>query len=193
MEGDAQVCGRETQFEHFHNIRPILYSVGKKKTLLMAPMPRYIVAGCCNNPRHTVNRSDLYFKENMDIQLDSLRRNLKDHVFGLNKKNIKILDPNMDLRGLQPAEIWGSDPINITDLAANKVVGGLILVANNFGDISSNWRESGRGRGQCNRGGPPRTRNEDFNSNVGRPHGPKRSHGGRGHRGGHREYRARPF
>jgi hypothetical protein len=129
----------------------------------------------------------------MDIQLDSLRRNLKDHMFGLNKKNIKILDPNMDLRGLQPVEIWGSDPISITDLAANKIVDGLILVANNFGDISSNWRVSNRGRGRGNRGGPSRTRNDDSSNNVGRPHGPERSHGGRGHRGGHREYRARPY
>jgi hypothetical protein len=193
MVGDVQVCGRETQFVHFHNIRPILDAVGKKKTLLMAPMPRYIVAGCCNNPTHTVNRADLYFKENMEIQLDSLRRNLKDHVFGINKKNVKILDPNMDLRGLQPVEIWGSEPISITDLAANKIVDGMILVANNFGDISTNWRDSSRGRGRGNRGGPPRPRNEDNNNNVGRPHSPEHSHRGRGQRGGHREYRARPY
>jgi hypothetical protein len=194
MEGDVQVCGRETQYEHFHNIRPILDSVGKKKTLLMSPLPRYITAPCCNNPRHTTNRSDHLFKENMDIQLDSLRRNLRDHVFSLNKRNIKILDPNMDLRGLQPEETWGTDPINITDLAANKVVDGMILVANNFGDISNNWRESGRGRGRGNRGGPSRARFDDLNNRSGgRPQGPERSHGGRGHRGGHREHRARPY
>jgi hypothetical protein len=67
IEGEVQVCTRETQLEHFYTLRPLLDAVGKKKTLLMAPLPRYITSGCCTDRGHTTNRQDPYYKENMYI------------------------------------------------------------------------------------------------------------------------------
>jgi hypothetical protein len=65
IDGEVQVCPRDMQYEHFHALRPLLDVVGKKKNLLMAPMPRYLTAGFCNNRSHTTNREDQYFREDM--------------------------------------------------------------------------------------------------------------------------------
>jgi hypothetical protein len=70
-------------------------------------MPRYIVASCCANPRHAPNHADRYFQDDMSTQLDTFKRNLKDHIHSLQKKNIKVEDPNLDIRGMDPTDIWG--------------------------------------------------------------------------------------
>jgi hypothetical protein len=97
IEGEVQVASRETQLEHFYTLCPLLGAAGKKKTLLVAPLPRYITSGCCSDRGHTINRLDPYYRENMNMQLESLKRNLKDHVYNLNRRNIKVMDPMLDL------------------------------------------------------------------------------------------------
>jgi hypothetical protein len=169
--------------EHFHTIRLLLDAVGKKKTLLVAPLPRYFTAGCCSDRGHTINRMDPYFRENMNMQLESLKRNLKDHVYNLNRRNIKVMDPMLDLRGLDPSEVWGSNPIIPLDAAASKLVDGLMLMASHLVDSTHNMRGRGRGRGQF----------REYGNRGGRSHNPGSSSGGRGHRGGHSDYRARPY
>jgi hypothetical protein len=93
---------------------------------------------------------DSHFREDIGIQIESLKRNLKDHIFNLNKRNIKVLDPNLGLRGLEPSETWAADPVNILELVACKVVDGAILMASNFGNSNNNsgWRDNLRGRGR---------------------------------------------
>jgi hypothetical protein len=187
IEGEVQVATRETQLEHFYTIRPLLDAVGKKKTLLVAPLPRYITSGCCVDRRHTINRLDPYYRENMNMQLETLKRNLKDHVFNLNKRNIKVMDPMLDLRGLDPTEVWGPNPIIPLDEAASKLVDGLMLMASHLeGNSHANMRGRARGRGR----GQYR---EQHGNRGGRSHTPGSSSGGRGHRGGHSDYRARPY
>jgi hypothetical protein len=195
IDGEVQVCPRDMQYEHFHALRPLLDVVGKNKTLLMAPMPRYIMSGCCNNRRHTTNREDPYFKEDMYTQLEALKRNLKEYIHNLNKKNLKVMDPNMDLRGMDPADIWGDNPITPLDMAADKLVDGLLLMAshlnNNAGNSGNHPR--GRGRGRGGRVWDDQRMHRDQDYSGGRPHNPGMSSGGQGHRGGPRDYRAKPY
>jgi hypothetical protein len=126
---------------------------------------------------------DPYYRENMNMQLESLKRNLKDHVYNLNRRNIKVMDPMLDLRGLDPSEVWGSNPIIPLDVAASKLADGLMLMASHLEDSSQNMRGRGRGRGQF----------REHGNRGGRLHNPGSSSGGRGHRGGHSDYRARPY
>jgi hypothetical protein len=55
----------------------------------------------------------------MNVQLEELKRNMKEYIFNLNGRNIKVLHPNLDLRGLEPAEIWGTDPIHPLEQAVS--------------------------------------------------------------------------
>jgi hypothetical protein len=112
MEGDVQVCSRDIQYEHFDAIKPLLDIFDKKRTLILTPLPRYVVAGCCNNPEHCANIREPGYKTRMMQGLDDIKRNLRDYLFNKGKRNIRVVDPTMDLMGMVDAEIWDSDPIH---------------------------------------------------------------------------------
>jgi hypothetical protein len=62
--------------------------------------------------------------DDKNIQPEAFKKNLKDHIFNLNKKNIKVADPNLDLRGVSSADIWGEeDPIHPLEAAMAKTCG----------------------------------------------------------------------
>jgi hypothetical protein len=133
----------------------------------------------------------------MYTQLEALKRNLKEFVHNLNKKNLKVMDPNIDLRGMDPVDIWGENPIIPLEMAADKLVDSLLLMASHFNNNAntSGYHPRGRGRGRGGRAWDDQRmhREQDYNFNGGRPHNPGMSSGGRGHRGGHREYRPGPI
>jgi hypothetical protein len=61
-------------------------------------MPRYTVAGCCSNTGHCSNRRYQDFEQQQ--YLDIVKKNLKDYLFYDGYRNIRVLDPCMDLRSL---------------------------------------------------------------------------------------------
>jgi hypothetical protein len=214
LEGEVVVCTRDIQQEHLRSLRPMFEAVGRKKCVWVAPMMRYVVASCCEDPSHAPNRRDRYSIEEMKTQLDSFKRGLKDHIHGLNKKNIKVADPSLDLRGMSPEDIWGTDPVNPTTAALSKIADGVLLMASKLSARQEENQQSAIPRG----GGYQRPRprgghrgsgrggqnwrqdlyeNREYSDysdyNSGRWHDPSNAHGGRGHRGGHRDNRARPY
>jgi hypothetical protein len=92
-------------------------------------MPRFIVSGCCSDSSHAPNRRDVYFKEDTEVQLEAFKRNLKDFIYNMKKKNVKVADPNLDIRGMTTTEIWGDDPVDLTEEAVKKMVDGFLLMA----------------------------------------------------------------
>jgi hypothetical protein len=50
------VCPGEVQLEHLNGLRPIFDVIDKRPCLLVMPMPRYIIAGCCGGSTHIANR-----------------------------------------------------------------------------------------------------------------------------------------
>jgi hypothetical protein len=237
LEGEVVVCPRDMQFEHLRALKPLFDVVGKKRCVWVAPTPRYVVSGCCQDARHAPNRMDSYFLDDMGAQLDTFKRNIKDHIHGLNKKNHKMADPSLDLRGMSPVEIWGTDPVNPTEEAMSKIADGILLMASRLqikqqenqqsavprgGGSSRPPRGTLRGRGNGGggysggysgsgggyrgggggggygggRGGQSRhhyERQDYDNQSRGRWHDPSNANGVRGQRGGHRDYRARPY
>jgi hypothetical protein len=111
MEGDVQVCSRDIQYEHFEAIKPLLDIFEKKKVFIITPLPRYVVAGCCGNADHCTNRRGPGYKARMLQGLEDIRRNLKDFLFHKGKRNVKVVDPNFDIRGMSEGEVWDLDPI----------------------------------------------------------------------------------
>jgi hypothetical protein len=216
LEGEVVVCTRDIQQEHLRSLRPMFDAVGKKKCVWVAPMMRYVVAGCCEDASHAPNRRDRYCMDEMETQLDSFKRGLKDHIHGLNKKNIKVADPSLDLRGMSPEDIWGTDPVNPTTAAMNKIADGVILMASKLSTRQEENQQSAiprggghsrprprggyGGGGQRGSGRGAQTWRQDqyenryySDYNSGRWHDPSYAHGGRVHRGGHRDDRARPY
>jgi hypothetical protein len=198
IEGELLVCSRDVQAEQFNLLRPIFEAAESRRVIWTVPTPWYITGSCCDDSLHMLNRQDQYLRENISIQLDSLKKNMRDFTHYSFKK-MKVYDPNQELKGMSSEEIWTDSSTKVSTEAATKIVDGLLQ----FVDSSTSSREEvvmqnsqnpghaeGRGRGHCgsnyrgNRGGA---------TGRGRHHDPEQRFGGRGSRGGHRDFMARPY
>jgi hypothetical protein len=66
-----------------------------------------VVSSCCTDPDHGTNRADPKYKSKMMGDLDALKKNYKDYIFREENCSLKLLDSNVDLRGLEEDDIWG--------------------------------------------------------------------------------------
>jgi hypothetical protein len=211
LEGELRVCASDVQEDQFRALKPIFDVLGRKKCILVAPIPRYVVAGCCGSSGHVTNRLEPYYLEDMQMQLDGYRRHLKEHLFIAGRKNIRLYDPSHDLRRFTTEQTWDEDPIHPTKEVLSKMADSLVAMVDNL--VTSESERSGaveadpglrarqdlQPRDQRNRWpGPsrgghfhPYIQNDDFNR--GRHNPPDYPRGGRGGRGGHNRGRARPY
>jgi hypothetical protein len=182
-------------------------------------MPRYMVAGCCNNRGHVANRLEPYFAEELKIQLEGYRRHLREFLFTAGRKNIKIYDPSIDLKNFTMEQTWGDDPIHPTREVISKMADTLITMVDNVDSSSGggggttegrDGRDGREGRGPSfrqdsihsgqrnrwpgpRRGGGFHPYNFDSDNSGGRNNPPGYPRGGRDGRGGRYRGRARPY
>jgi hypothetical protein len=120
LEGDVTICAYDTQLEHLKAMKGILDAVNKRTCLLVTPLPRYMTAGCCLRPEHCSNRRYKDFRQHLMASLELLRKNFKDFLFYDGRRNVKVLDPCVDIRHLPDEEVWGEDPIHPKESAFEK-------------------------------------------------------------------------
>jgi hypothetical protein len=176
----------------------IFDAVGKKKCLWVAPFPRYLLHSYCDDPRHITSR---YYREDMEEQLDRYKWGMKEHIRSMGRKNIKVLDPNIDLRSMAEQDVWGEDPVHPLEEAYVKMAAGAITLSSTFTPIHPRHNQRGqqqprggqhggeRGRGRRGRGLATESY-RGMENRRGRQYDPVGE--GRG-RGGHHEHRARPY
>jgi hypothetical protein len=90
--GDMVVCPGEVQLEHLNGLKPIFDVIDKRPCLLVMPMPRYVIEGCCGDNTHISNRSDRHFREDMTLQLEGLKNTLKHYLFTTGRRSYHIID-----------------------------------------------------------------------------------------------------
>jgi hypothetical protein len=161
VEGEVAVCSRDILNEH---LRPLLELVGKKRGIVIAPLPRYIVTGCCSNPEHCSNRRLLDFEQQQLQSLDIIKRSIKDFLFCHGLRFIRVLDPLVDIRGMEASEVWGTDPIHPQPAVYNKMAAATAKLGDKIkmAEAEAKRRRDSMGdQGQsrpnarCGRGGPP--------------------------------------
>jgi hypothetical protein len=186
VEGEVTVCSRDVLNEHLTALRPLLDLVGKRRGIMIAPLPRYVVTGCCSNPEHCCNRRLLDFEQQQQQSLDLLKRSIKDYLFCNDLRFIRVLDPLVDIRGMEAAEVWGSDPIHPQPAIYNKIAAATAKLGDKIKTAETEAkrrRDSMGDQGQSGpnarhgRGGPP---SDDSRAQTWRG-------GGRGGRGGQGE------
>jgi hypothetical protein len=185
LVGEVTLSPRETQQEHFAAIKPLLEAAGKKRCIMIMPLPRYVTAGCCLDPGHCSNRRFQDFKQHMLNSLDMMRRNFKDFLYFAGLHNIKVLDPCMDIRGLEDNEIWGEDPVHPLLLVYTRIVTGIVKMMNAMAENEHKRRRTDSLEGQDMRSNNARCGRHDL-----APRGSWMSHEARG-RGSTRGYRGR--
>jgi hypothetical protein len=128
IEGELAVCGRDTLLKHFNTLKPLLDLTAKKRGVVVSPMPRYIVTGCCSETSHCSNRRFLDFEQQLQQQLDITKRHLKDFLFYDGYRQIPVLDPCMDIRHLDQDEAWGDDPIHPNPIVYSKIAAAAAMI-----------------------------------------------------------------
>jgi hypothetical protein len=97
IKGDLEVAGKERQMEVLNMLKPLLDLLRDKKIILVAPMPRYVAAGCCDEREHVSNRFQRGFKDLIDEKLAGVKLNMKNFLFVNGYRQAVVLDPAVDL------------------------------------------------------------------------------------------------
>jgi hypothetical protein len=132
VNGDLVVASREVQTEHFNALKPMLDAIGKRQCLIVSPMQRYIVGGCCQDVRHVANWLDRGYQEQQKQQLSLLTRNLKAFLYNSRRANVRVVDVAQDLAGFDNADIWCVDPIHPIDSVYRRIAAGVLKMAMNM-------------------------------------------------------------
>jgi hypothetical protein len=132
--GELVVASRDIQTEHFHTLKPVLDAVGSRQCLMISPLQRYIVGGCCQDVRHVANRLDRGYQEEQKQQLALLTRNLKGFLFNNRRPNVRVVDTMQDLIGFDNADMWCVDPVHHIEQVYRRIAGGVLKMAANQQD-----------------------------------------------------------
>jgi hypothetical protein len=107
VEGDLIVCSKSAQHALFKVLTPIFDVASNKPCILLLPLPRYLQEGCCHQDDHMPNRKGRNFGQHLLDDLKEATGNLRNFCFTSTFKAMKVLDPQVSLRGTSLDEVWG--------------------------------------------------------------------------------------
>jgi hypothetical protein len=201
MNGEVMLEKRDEQLDNYNTIKPLLDLVDKSKGLIVAPMPRYWNRGCCENEHHATNIGDSNYKQDMLDALQEVKRNLKGFLWHDGKRNIKVVDPAYDLKGMADDEMWGEDPVHPKPAVYAKLAAAVVKISltmetsegkrRRTGSLEAGTsREQNRREGRHSRGGPSTSPGHAMRGGSFRGHhgGYGRGRDTAGHRGGRGRY-----
>jgi hypothetical protein len=98
-------------FMYFKNTLPLLRLLEGRKVIFLIPLPRYILAGCCDQEDHAPNRNEPGFEDAIRAGLIEVRGFFKDFLFSSNLRGFQLLNPGICVPAAdQDGEpLWGDD------------------------------------------------------------------------------------
>jgi lysophospholipase L1-like esterase len=86
--------------------------------IFMAPLPRYLEKGCCQDPDHMKNRLEPDFAKKLEEGVFAVRRNIKNSAFRHEYKHCVTLSAWGKVRKIE--SIW-SDGVHLTNTGYKKL------------------------------------------------------------------------
>ena len=154
VDGDLVVADREAQYAILKLCRPLWEAAGGKNFVIVGPMPRYVSASCCPDTEHIPNRLNDNFYEKLKMDLTTTSSTIKDYLFSSGLRNGRVMDPQRNMAGLAPNDIWDSDPIHPKKCIYEKLAEGVREV------------EKGCGKGKRKRSADDTGWGADWSSSV---------------------------
>lgn len=115
VDGALVMASKEMQFNTFRIITPLLEAAGKKKTILVSPIPRYFDKKCCEDPDHIPNFENEDYKKVLEGGLFESRKLCKDFTFRLKLRGLRVIGATKELRELG-SQLWdGSDAVHLAE------------------------------------------------------------------------------
>ena len=124
IDGELVVAPKELFLPYLKNCLPVLRAGGTVRKLLLTPLPRYWLGGCCEDVDHIPNRMEESYEDELFTGVDKLRRFTKDFVHMNKLTSVTVLNTVQmmgELKGgrstssemrEEVAEKWGPDPVH---------------------------------------------------------------------------------
>jgi hypothetical protein len=113
FDGDLALCDRHELSKLLKLLKPLLEAADGIKAVVVGPLPKYVTASCCDDPRHMQNRKDTSFLPNLLAELAAINKGIKDFLFLEGYRNMRAMDPWVGLRKMDVKDVWGDDPVHI--------------------------------------------------------------------------------
>jgi len=127
LQGDLQTAPRQVFCRILKDCTPVLEASAAAAVVLMAPTPRYVKAGCCDNPDHVSNIDSIndLFEEELHLAVShfwttvaSLPPGTISRVFDIYQQFGQDESAARDLDTSDGLSIWRDDnPVYLTDAA----------------------------------------------------------------------------
>jgi uncharacterized membrane protein YgcG len=106
VDGDLIMITKDLQYEFFRQLDVELTSLKHQKVIFMAPLPRYYLESCCEDPEHVGNRSQPDYKKKLEDSVFTARANLKNFAFRHGYRQSQTISSWAKVRKLE--EVWES-------------------------------------------------------------------------------------
>jgi hypothetical protein len=136
IDGDLVLQPFEALERSFEDCKPIFDACREYKAIILSPMPRYIMAGCCQDEEHAPNRRDSNFRSLLISGLERTKKNLKLLADKAELGNCTVYNPLWLIAGPKKkseAEIlqiieegWGNQPVHPENATYAKLAGSIV-------------------------------------------------------------------
>ena len=103
VDGELVLADKDTQFSILKLCDPLWNATKGKHVVVVGPLPRFILKGCCEDNEHTSNRTSLDYYVRMKEDLTKCCGNIKDFLFTSSHRNCRVMDPAKNMVGLAAA------------------------------------------------------------------------------------------
>jgi hypothetical protein len=121
IEGTLQVADKAAVKEMTGLLAPLLKALGQAKKTFLAPLTRYWLKPCCDDPLHHLNYAVPTYLPALGASVFRLRDNIRDALYTRRCSNFWVVCANR-LIGIGPqlsdeaakiiSQMWGSDPVH---------------------------------------------------------------------------------
>jgi len=119
VDGDSVLAPKETQFNLFKKLLPVLETAKEARRILIPPIPRYLHKSCCEDPEHVPNLQQESYKETLISSTYEARMNIKDFAFRLGLRNVATISPWQSIKKLD--NVWGADPVHMNQCGYDEI------------------------------------------------------------------------
>ena len=151
VDGDLVFAPKELQYNCFCDAKPLFEAAGSRRKIIISPIPRYLLSGCCVDPDHAGNIKDPDYRGNLEMAVVDCRKNLKDFAFRQGIRNLRVVGPWPALRELGDS-IW-LDKVHLNPPGYSKIADLVLEAAGELAEKPDTSGPSKRPRVDSHSGG----------------------------------------
>ena len=103
---------KELQYSVFCDAKPLFEAASSWRKVIISPIPRYLLRGCCTDPDHVGNLRDPDYKASLESAVVESRKLLKDFCFRQGIRIVRVVSPWPSLRTVGDS-IW-ADQVHLS-------------------------------------------------------------------------------